>query len=70
MPANQLILQRRNRMRNGTVSQESAAGPELDDEPVYFTPNQQRIIRAGELARAEQERLERESRLLRGQTPS
>jgi hypothetical protein len=60
-------------MRNDTVSQESAegmeTGPISDDEPVYFTPNQQRIIAAGKLARAEQQRLERECRLLRGQIP-
>jgi hypothetical protein len=25
----------------------SESGPESDNEPIYFTPNQQRIIRAG-----------------------
>ena len=43
--------------------------PELDDEPVYFTPNQQRIIRAGECARAEQQRLEQLLGLQDGRTP-
>ena len=38
------------------------SGPESDDEPIYFTPNQQRIIRAGKCARLEQERLERQLR--------
>jgi hypothetical protein len=59
-------------MRNDTVSQESAAraetGPISDDEPIYFTPNQQRIIRAGECARAEQQRLEKQLGLQNGRT--
>ena len=49
-------------MLNGTVSQESATRAETDDEPIYFTPNQKRIIAAGKCARAEQERLERQLR--------
>jgi hypothetical protein len=57
-------------MLNGTVSQESAAGTEtVDDDPVYFTPNQQRIIRAGECARLEQRRLEQQLGLQDGRTP-
>jgi hypothetical protein len=58
-------------METGSIRQLTSdlPTPESDDEPVYFTPNQRRIIAAGKLARAEQERLERESRLLRGQTP-
>ena len=43
--------------------------PESDDEPIYYTPNQQRIIRAGELARAEQQLLERQYQLDNGRTP-
>jgi hypothetical protein len=49
-------------MTNGTVSQESATRAETDDEVIYFTPNRQRIIRAGKCARLEQERLERQLR--------
>jgi hypothetical protein len=59
-------------MQNDTVSQESAAGAETgpeSDETIYSTPHRELIRQAGRLARAEQERLERESRLLRGQTP-
>jgi hypothetical protein len=59
-------------MLNGTVSQESAAkaetGPE-SDEPIYFTPHRQRIIRAGECARLEQQRLEKQLGLENGRTP-
>jgi hypothetical protein len=45
-------------------------GPELDDETIVYTSHHRELIRqVGRLARAEQERLERESRLLRGQTP-
>jgi hypothetical protein len=40
-----------------------------DDEPTFTTPNQQRIIRAGECARAEQQRLEQQLRLQDGRTP-
>jgi hypothetical protein len=43
--------------------------PSFDDEPVYFTPNQQRIVRAGECARAEQQRLEQLLGLQDGRTP-
>ena len=60
-------------MLNGTVSQESAAeaetGPESDDETIHFTPNQQRIITAGECAQAEQRRLEKQLCLQDGRTP-
>ena len=45
------------------------SGPESDDEPVYFTPNQQRIIRAGECAQLEQRRLEKLLGLDTGRTP-
>ena len=38
------------------------AAHDPDDEIIYFTPNQQRIIRAGKCARLEQERLERQLR--------
>ena len=31
-----------------------------DDEPIYSTPHRRLIVEAGKLARAEQERLERE----------
>ena len=34
--------------------------PAEDDEPIYSTPHRRLIIEAGKLARAEQERLERE----------
>jgi hypothetical protein len=43
--------------------------PISDDEPLYFTPNQQRIITAGECARTEQARLEKQLGLLDGRTP-
>ena len=39
------------------------------DEPIYFTPNRQRIIVAGKCARAEQVRLERVLGLQDGRTP-
>jgi hypothetical protein len=41
---------------------DTAYSPALDDEPIYFTAHQQRIILAGKCARAEQERLERQLR--------
>jgi hypothetical protein len=42
--------------------------PDHDDEPIVYASHHRELIRrAGKLARAEQERLERE--LLRGQTP-
>ena len=50
-------------------SQLTHAGQPEDDEIIYSTPHRELIRQAGRLARAEQERLERESRLLRGQTP-
>ena len=59
-------------MSNGTVSQESAAKAETgmeSDEPIYFTPHRQRIIRAGECARAEQALLEKQLGLQDGRTP-
>jgi hypothetical protein len=40
-----------------------------DDEPIFTTPNQQRIIRAGECARAEQQRLEQLLGLQDGRPP-
>jgi hypothetical protein len=59
-------------MRNEAVSQESAegmeTGPESDDEAIVYTSHHRELIRqAGRLAKAEQERLERESRLRRRQ---
>jgi hypothetical protein len=38
-------------------------------EPIYFTPHRQRIIRAGECARLEQQRLEKQLGLENGRTP-
>jgi hypothetical protein len=45
------------------------AAHELDDEPIYFTANQQRIVRAGECARVEQQLLEWQYQLTNGRTP-
>ena len=63
-------------MRNGTVSQESAAGaetgpinPESDDEIIYSMPHRELIAAFGRLARAEQQRLEKELGLQNGRTP-
>jgi hypothetical protein len=47
----------------------SESGPISNDELIYFTPNEQRIIRAGECAQAEQRRLEKQLGLLDGRTP-
>ena len=57
-------------MRNEAVSHESAEGIEtgLDDQ-IIFPPNRPMIIEAGKLARAEQDRLERQYELQNGQTP-
>jgi hypothetical protein len=43
--------------------------PDPDDEPIFTTPHRELIRQFGRLAAAEQERLERESRLLRRQIP-
>jgi hypothetical protein len=40
-----------------------------EDETIYSTPHRRLIIEAGKLARAEQERLERETVLEKGRTP-
>jgi hypothetical protein len=60
-------------MRNGTVSQESAegmeTGPTSDDEVIAYTAHRRLIAEAGRLARAEQQRLEKELGLLDGRTP-
>ena len=61
-------------MLNGTVSQELAAkaetGPELDDETILLdTPDRELVAAAGRLARAEQQRLEKELGLVNGRTP-
>ena len=42
--------------------------PDPDDEPIFTTPNLQRIRRAGELARCEQAKLEQLLRLRDGRT--
>ena len=57
-------------MRNEAVSHKSAEGIEtgLDDQ-IIFPPNRPMIIEAGKLARAEQDRLERQYELQNGQTP-
>ena len=63
-------------MRNDTVSQESPDGmetgpikPESDDEIIYSTPHRELVAAAGRLARAEQQRLEKELGLQNGRTP-
>jgi hypothetical protein len=43
-------------------------GPTSDDEIIDYTPNRRLITEAGKLARAEQERLEKEYRLQDGRT--
>ena len=43
--------------------------PESDDETIYSTPHRELVAAAGRLARAEQERLERECGLVNGRTP-
>jgi hypothetical protein len=62
--AKPLILQRIDMMRTETVSQKSAEETEI--ETIDHCPHRARIIEAGKLARAEQERLEREYRRRRG----
>ena len=60
-------------MRNDTVSQESAAraetGPTSDDIDYFPTPHRELVAAAGRLARAEQQRLEKELGLQNGRTP-
>ena len=53
-----LILLRISRMTNETVSQPEAGDAEMG---LFYTPNRRLIIAAGKLARAEQERLERQA---------
>jgi hypothetical protein len=43
--------------------------PELDDEVIYPTPHRALVAAAGRLARAEQQRLEKELGLQNGRTP-
>jgi hypothetical protein len=45
------------------------ASSQLDDEPIEYVPHRQQIAAAGRLARAEQERLEKETGLQDGRTP-
>jgi hypothetical protein len=60
-------------MRDDTVSQESTegteTGPESDDIDYFPTPHRQLVAVAGRLARAEQQRLERQYQLANGRTP-
>jgi hypothetical protein len=46
------------------------SGPTTEDEPIVYTSHHRELIRqAGQLAKAEQERLEKQLRLRNGRTP-
>jgi hypothetical protein len=45
------------------------SGPTPDDEPIEYVPNRRAVITAGNCARIEQRRLEKETGLQDGRTP-